>query len=96
MTEYIVPYQDAESEFTEKRSRFITHLYKVETEAEARAEGQEQLLRQLQAMLDAGEGQLLRHSFDTARQGKWLVVTLRAECEEQIGVSSPLSTDGAE
>ena len=37
MTEYIVPYQDAESEFTEKRSRFITHLYKVETEAEARA-----------------------------------------------------------
>ena len=37
MTEYIVPYQNAESEFTEKRSRFITHLYKVETEAEARA-----------------------------------------------------------
>ena len=37
MTEYIVPFQDAESEFTEKRSRFITHLYKVETEAEARA-----------------------------------------------------------
>lgn len=65
-------------------------------EAEARAEGQEQLMRQLQAMLDAGEGQLLRHSFDAARQGKWLVVTLRAECEEQIGVSSPLSTDGAE
>ena len=57
---------------------------------------QEQLLRQLQVMLDAGEGQLLRHSFDAARQGKWLVVTLRAECEEQIGVSSPLSTDGAE
>ena len=66
------------------------------TEAEARAEGQEQLLRQLQVMLDAGEGQLLRHSFDAARQGKWLVVTLRAECEEQIGVSSPLSTDGTE
>ena len=36
MTEYIIPYQDAESEFTEKRSRFITHLYQVETEAEAR------------------------------------------------------------
>ena len=29
MTEYIIPYQDAESEFTEKRSRFITHLYQV-------------------------------------------------------------------
>ena len=50
----------------------------------------------VQAMLDAGEGQLLRHSFDAARQGKWLVVTLRAEGEEQIGVSSPLSTDGTE
>ena len=36
MTEYIIPYQDAESEFTEKRSRFITHLYQVKTEAEAR------------------------------------------------------------
>lgn len=29
MTEYNVPYQDAESEFTEKRSHFITHLYKL-------------------------------------------------------------------
>ena len=32
MTEYIVPYQDAESEFTEKRSRFIGHVFRVETE----------------------------------------------------------------
>ena len=37
MTEYNVPYQDAESEFTEKRSHVITTLYKVETEGEARA-----------------------------------------------------------
>ena len=36
MTEYIVPYQDAESEFTEKRSRFIGHVWHVETEEEAR------------------------------------------------------------
>ena len=41
MTEYIIPYQDAESEFTEKRSRFITHLYKVETEAEMVVDGNE-------------------------------------------------------
>ena len=31
-----VPYQDAESEFTEKRSRFISQLWRVETEAEGR------------------------------------------------------------
>ena len=37
MTEYLVPHSDAESEFVEKRSRFITHLWKVESEAEARS-----------------------------------------------------------
>ena len=35
-TTYRVPFGDAESEFTEKRSRFISHLWRVETEAEAR------------------------------------------------------------
>ena len=33
---YFVPFADAESEFEEKRSRFISHLFRVETEAEAR------------------------------------------------------------
>ena len=37
MTEYLVPYESAESEFEEKRSRFISHVFLVETEAEARA-----------------------------------------------------------
>ena len=37
MSEYLVPYEDSESEFVEKRSRFISHLWRVETEAEARA-----------------------------------------------------------
>lgn len=37
MTDYRVPFQDAESEFTEKRSRFISRIWRVETEAEARA-----------------------------------------------------------
>nr|WP_325185668.1 YigZ family protein [uncultured Oscillibacter sp.] len=37
MSGYLVPYQDAESEFTEKRSRFISRLWRVETEEEARA-----------------------------------------------------------
>lgn len=58
--------------------------------ADARAEGETQLMAQLEAALAPSQGQLLDHSFDAVRQGKWLVVTLRAECEEQIGVSSPL------
>ena len=37
MSGYLVPYQDSGSEFTEKRSRFIRPLWRVETEAEARA-----------------------------------------------------------
>ncbi len=34
---YRVPFEDAASEFIEKRSRFISHIWRVETEAEARA-----------------------------------------------------------
>ena len=37
MTEYLVPYESAESEFEEKRSRFTSHVFLVESEAEARA-----------------------------------------------------------
>ena len=58
--------------------------------ADARAEGEAQLTAQLETVLARSQGQLLRSSFDAVRQGKWLVVTLRAECEEQIGVSAPL------
>ena len=37
MTSYRVPYENGESEFVEKRSRFISHIGRVESEAEARA-----------------------------------------------------------
>ena len=37
MTEYLVPTQASETEFTEKRSTFIGHVWPVETEEEARA-----------------------------------------------------------
>lgn len=37
MSGYLVPFEDAKSEFTEKRSRFISHIWRVESEAEARA-----------------------------------------------------------
>ena len=37
MNEYWVPFENAESEFVEKRSRFVTQLWRVEREEEARA-----------------------------------------------------------
>ena len=37
MTEYFVPTKPSETEFTEKRSTFIGHVWPVETEEEARA-----------------------------------------------------------
>lgn len=37
MSDIRVPFQEAESEFVEKRSRFIGHVFHVESEAEARA-----------------------------------------------------------
>ena len=37
MDAYRVPFENTESEFVEKRSRFISHIWRVETEAEARA-----------------------------------------------------------
>ena len=37
MTEYYIPTQDSETEFVEKRSRFIGHVWRVESEEEARA-----------------------------------------------------------
>ena len=36
MAEYRVPAKEAHTEFTEKRSRFLGHLWRVETEEEAR------------------------------------------------------------
>lgn len=37
MSVYRVPFSDAESEFTEKRSRFIGHIWKIASEEEAQA-----------------------------------------------------------
>ena len=74
---------------TERTVRYAVN----ETErpvAAACAEGEAQLMTQLQAALEQTGGQLLHHRFDAVRQGTRLVVTLHAECEEQIGVSSPL------
>ena len=37
MSEYLIPTQMAQTEFVEKKSRFIGHIWSVETEEEARA-----------------------------------------------------------
>ena len=37
MTEYYIPTQAGEAELVEKRSRFIGHVWRVESEEEARA-----------------------------------------------------------
>ena len=37
MTEYLVPTKDADAEFIERRSRFIGHIFRTETEQEALA-----------------------------------------------------------
>lgn len=41
MVEYYIPTQNAETEFTEKRSRFLGHVWRVESEGEARARVEE-------------------------------------------------------
>ena len=74
MSEYLVPYEDSESEFVEKRSRFISHLWRVETEAEARARIEETKKKYYDARHNCWcyilkEGNVVRHSDDGAPQG---------------------------
>ena len=74
MSEYLVPFEDAESEFTEKRSRFITHLWRVETEAEARARIEEMKKKYYDARHNCWcyllkEGNIVRYSDDGEPQG---------------------------
>ena len=74
MSEYLVPFEDAESEFTEKRSRFISHLWRVETEAEARARIEETKKKYYDARHNCWcyilkEGNVVRYSDDGEPQG---------------------------
>ena len=59
-------------------------------EGEACAEGQKQLEAQL-AQTIGDDGRVLKADVSARRQGAYLMVTLRAECEEQIGVDAPLT-----
>ena len=74
MTEYLVPYESAESEFEEKRSRFISHVFLVESEAEARARIDEMKKKSYDARHNCWcyllrEGGVVRYSDDGEPQG---------------------------
>ena len=74
MSEYLVPFMDTESEFVEKRSRFISHIWRVETEAEARARIEEMKKKYYEARHNCWsyllkEGNVVRYSDDGEPQG---------------------------
>jgi len=74
VSEYLVPFEDAESEFVEKRSRFISHVWRVESEAEARARIEEMKKRYYDARHNCWcyilkEGGVVRYSDDGEPQG---------------------------
>ena len=74
MSGYLVPFENGESEFVEKRSRFISHLWRVETEAEARARIEEMKKKYYDARHNCWcyllkEGGVVRYSDDGEPQG---------------------------
>ena len=74
MTEYYIPTRAAESEFVEKRSRFIGYIKPVETEAEARVFVEEIKKRHYDARHNCWcylirEGGVVRYSDDGEPQG---------------------------
>ena len=68
---------------TEKTVRYQPQK-KERTEAEARAEGEAALLALLETQMTE-DGTVVDTRFASARKGEWLLVTLKAECLEQIG-----------
>ena len=74
MTEYYIPTRASETEFTEKRSRFLGHVWRVESEAEARARIEEMKKRYYDARHNCWcyrlrEGGVERYSDDGEPQG---------------------------
>lgn len=74
MTEYWVPFETAESEFTEKRSRFLSHLWRLESEAEARKQIEQMKKKYYDARHNCWcyllqEGSTVRYSDDGEPQG---------------------------
>ena len=68
-----IPFQEAESEFVDKRSRFISHVWRVETEEEAQARIQETKKKYYDARHNCWcyllGGSVVRYSDDGEPQG---------------------------
>ena len=74
MDSYIVPFAEAEAEMIEKRSRFIGHIWRVESEEEARAFIEQTKKKHYDARHNCWcyiirEGNVLRYSDDGEPQG---------------------------
>ena len=74
MSEYWVPFEDVESEFVEKRSCFISHLWRVESEEEARGRIEEMKKKYHDARHNCWcyllqEGGVVRYADDGEPQG---------------------------
>ena len=74
MAEYYVPARDSETEFTEKRSRFIGHVWRVEQEEEAREKIAQMKAKHYDARHNCWcylirEGGIIRYSDDGEPQG---------------------------
>jgi len=74
VSEYYVPFQEAETEFVEKRSRFIGHVWRVDSEEEARACIEQTKKKHYDARHNCWcylirEGTVLRYSDDGEPQG---------------------------
>ena len=96
MSEYWVPYEASESEFVEKRSRFISHLWRVESEAEARARIEEMKKKYYDARHNCWcyllrEGGAVRYSDDGEPQG-----TAGQLCGDSVLRRHPAGSRGAD
>ena len=74
MDEYLIPFEEAEAEFVEKRSRFIGHIWRVDSEEAARACIEQTRKRHHDARHNCWcyrirSGKLLRYSDDGEPQG---------------------------
>ena len=74
MESYIVPFQEAETEMIEKRSRFIGHIWRVESEEEARTHIEAVRKKHYDARHNCWcyvlrDGNVLRYSDDGEPQG---------------------------
>lgn len=74
MDDYLIPFQDAESAFTEKRSRFLSRVWRVESEEAARARIEETKKQYYDARHHCWcyalrEGGIVRYSDDGEPQG---------------------------